>query len=223
MTSVEWIELRDLNTPAAFVELFWRIGSLTCHADHDVEAGRSDRTSPLVHDGECDDQAGCGGRARGMASETSVDVGSRRSEGFRARRGVSCGVAFRGMLVLALLFTSTALAQPQDASPPQRPPRVRAEPPTAGSGYPPAIIRRVVQRHARALRACRELAEREPSHRGRPLAFTIDSEGRVTSVEVDEATAGGSAAAECLRREIRTWRFPRPPGGGSIRVSYPLR
>ena len=52
------------------------------------------------------------------------------------------------------------------------------------------------------------------------LEFTIGPDGKV--VHASASGAQGDLDA-CVVKELETAQFPKPAGGGSIRVSYPLR
>ena len=83
-------------------------------------------------------------------------------------------------------------------------------------------IERVVQRHARGIRYCyeRELTG-DGSVGGRVSAtWTVDLDGRVTSSSISENSVSDEVG-QCVQREIRRMRFPRPDGGMVV-VTYPF-
>ncbi len=83
------------------------------------------------------------------------------------------------------------------------------------------IIRRVIRRHLPQIRHCYEKElQLTPTLAGKvQTSFTIDSHGLVARV----TTAGiSSAVSQCVRRVLRSMRFPKPAGGGTVTVSYPF-
>ena len=56
------------------------------------------------------------------------------------------------------------------------------------------------------------------------LQFTIAADGSVSNLELGaypQTTLTSPRFADCFVAAIRTWRFPRPKGGGPVFVSYP--
>jgi len=80
-------------------------------------------------------------------------------------------------------------------------------------------LRRQIRRQLGPVRAC---YAQEPGIEGRlTLQFVIGPEGTVTSAEV-KRSAMPSPLDACVVSAVKTWRFLKPPGGGSITVTYPL-
>jgi len=85
-------------------------------------------------------------------------------------------------------------------------------------------IQRVVKRFLSKIRFCyeRELAK-NPNLSGKIVgAWTIGSAGTVTSAKAAQNTMGSKAVGDCVVKNIKRMRFPRPKGGGSVFVNYPF-
>lgn len=52
--------------------------------------------------------------------------------------------------------------------------------------------------------------------------WTIATNGRVTQVKTVNATLRSNAAIRCMISKIKTWRFPKPRGSGTVIVTYPF-
>jgi TonB family protein len=52
--------------------------------------------------------------------------------------------------------------------------------------------------------------------------ITIGPDGSVAKVEIVGSTLGAPAAETCIRQGIARWRLPRPSGGVSASLTYPL-
>ncbi len=85
-------------------------------------------------------------------------------------------------------------------------------------------IARVVQQHVSAIRYCYEKSLLEnPSLAGKILMkWTIASRGSVSQSGIGSSSVRSSQVHRCLVREVRTWQFPNPRGGGVVLVSYPF-
>lgn len=89
------------------------------------------------------------------------------------------------------------------------------------------VIRRMVRAHNRSLRACyeSELAVDPNASFRLSIGFIIDSEGRVTASLKWKDEAEGEAHKDfgaCLSTALERVRFPKPAGGGTVKVTYPL-
>jgi hypothetical protein len=102
-------------------------------------------------------------------------------------------------------------------------PRVVVGTPTTNvGGIDAVVLARVLRSELDKLRGCydRELATNPLLAARIEIAFTIAADGRVVG-----ASAGSKAPVmlgQCLSRVISGVRFPALPGGGSVRVTYPL-
>ena len=86
------------------------------------------------------------------------------------------------------------------------------------------IIRRIIKQHIAQIRYCyeKELV-RSPGLFGKVATqFTISAEGRVQSAKVAQTTLNNAEVERCMMSKIRTWRFPKPKGGGIVIVKYPF-
>ncbi|MHB8873998.1 MAG: TonB family protein, partial [Myxococcaceae bacterium] len=74
------------------------------------------------------------------------------------------------------------------------------------------------------VRYCYESAlQRAPGLEGKVMVkFVISSAGQVVSATVSSSTVSNDALESCITTRVRTWRFPKPQGGGIVVVSYPF-
>jgi tetratricopeptide (TPR) repeat protein len=86
------------------------------------------------------------------------------------------------------------------------------------------IVRRVVRSRLGEVRHCYERGLRSnPNLSGRvELEFTITSSGRVGPTSIADDTLGAPGPGRCIAQAARRWTFPRPRGGGNVRVRYPF-
>jgi outer membrane biosynthesis protein TonB len=86
------------------------------------------------------------------------------------------------------------------------------------------IIQRVVREHRREIRACYEAElQRNPELAGRiSVEWVISPDGAVAAAQIENSTMNNAEVEGCLTRRIRSWRFPEPRGGGTVRVTYPF-
>jgi hypothetical protein len=86
-------------------------------------------------------------------------------------------------------------------------------------------IRRTIMRELKAITACyeRELVK-QPSLGGKVVvSFTIGSDGKVSSAEEASEEAFPSAkVTACIVARFKSLQFPKPAGGGVVKVKYPL-
>lgn len=99
--------------------------------------------------------------------------------------------------------------------------------PGPAAAYPDLdLIRRVIRVHRGELQRCYEgvLTRRPGTDRVLVvLGFTIGARGVVADVRVRSSTLDDARFAACLVGQVARWRFPDPPKGGTISVSYPFR
>ena len=90
---------------------------------------------------------------------------------------------------------------------------------------PPETIQRVVRTSSGRFRACYQRAlVRDPKATGQIVTlFVIGAEGLVDLAQEEEATLADRPARECVQRAFFDLHFPKPPGGKSITVLYPMR
>jgi Ca-activated chloride channel family protein len=83
----------------------------------------------------------------------------------------------------------------------------------------------VIKRHMNAIRYCyqRELQKR-PSLQGSVVVkFTIGSDGRVATAELESSTLHDEVVEQCILTRFQRMIFAPVRGGGVVVVSYPLR
>lgn len=87
-----------------------------------------------------------------------------------------------------------------------------------------APIRRVVQLHRQAMRACyQDAVERNPAAHGKlVLRFTILGDGSVGQAEVTATEIEDVVMRACVVNQVREWRFPVPPNGVPVIIHYPF-
>ena len=85
------------------------------------------------------------------------------------------------------------------------------------------VIAKTVRSRITAIRNCYEAAlKRDPKLKGRiVITFTIGSNGRVKSLEVESSTISDPSVADCIISRMRMWSFPKPDGG-DVTASYPF-
>lgn len=109
----------------------------------------------------------------------------------------------------------------------KRVPRVRHAKALVTGSLDRGVIRRMVHAHNNSLRACcGTVLKVDPSaFFSLSVAFVIDSEGRVTGslVWADESHSETEKDFDvCLSTALERIRFPKPAGGGTVEVRYPL-
>ena len=97
----------------------------------------------------------------------------------------------------------------------------RCEVPCVSGGLEKDDIFRVMQRRQGSVQYCYHLAldHNEGLTAHLTTKFVIDAEGGVQQIETPNATDPELAA--CVTAVLRTFRFPRPIGGGVVNVTFP--
>lgn len=91
------------------------------------------------------------------------------------------------------------------------------------SGANNASVRNVVRAHLGEVSACydRRLLAR-PTLQGRlEVQFTISRAGHVTNASVASSTLHDEPTEHCILSALRSWQFPRSPGG-VVLATYPF-
>jgi hypothetical protein len=85
-------------------------------------------------------------------------------------------------------------------------------------------ISAVIQRHLSEVRFCYEQGlQNKPRLSGRvAIRFLIGAKGLVTLAQVDQSSLGHAPVEGCIRDRLKTWNFPRPEGGVTVKVTYPF-
>ncbi len=86
------------------------------------------------------------------------------------------------------------------------------------------VIRRVFRRRQASIRAVYEKALKRNAKLAGKLVVrvVIGADGRVAKAEIAEDTVGDDDLAQALLAVVRRFRFPKPPGGGTVEVRYPF-
>ncbi len=103
-------------------------------------------------------------------------------------------------------------------------PRVRMGAATASSGLDQDIIRRIVRTRFGAMRLCYEQRlTKDPKLEGKMVVdVVIAGDGTVASVKAVKST-GDSQLDTCVVKAFEAMRFPKPKGGGVVKLKYPIR
>jgi len=106
----------------------------------------------------------------------------------------------------------------------KRVPRVRQAKSEVKGALDKDIIRRIVRSHINEVRACyNDGLAKNPDLSGRVgIQFTIGSDGKVSKTKVATTTLKDKAVGKCVAGAIKSWKFPRPKGGGVVVVTYPF-
>jgi len=87
-----------------------------------------------------------------------------------------------------------------------------------------SVIQKVIRRHLKRIKLCYENGlKRNPKLHGRvEVRLTIGADGKVTKAEIAKSTLNDKQVEQNILKVMKRIRFPRPPGGGSVTVSYPF-
>ncbi len=116
----------------------------------------------------------------------------------------------------------------QDPSAPSTPtqmsPVVRQGKATVKGPMDRDIVRRIVRAHINELRHCYGLGlATDPKLRGAlELGFEIDKEGHTRGAELLRTTVKDKRVGACSVAALKRWKFPKPRGGATVSVRYPL-
>jgi outer membrane biosynthesis protein TonB len=103
-------------------------------------------------------------------------------------------------------------------------PIVRNAAATVEGGLDKDIVRRIVRAHINEIRACYSAGLLEqPTLTGKVVVdFTIAADGLVDASNVAETELADASVGECIAEAVMKWKFPKPAGGGEVRVRYPF-
>ena len=89
---------------------------------------------------------------------------------------------------------------------------------------PPAVIQRIVRMNFGRFRLCYENGLRtKPDLQGRiAIKFVIDPSGAVTSTADGGSDLPDASVISCVGKGFAGLSFPKPEGGGSVTVVYPI-
>ena len=96
-------------------------------------------------------------------------------------------------------------------------------PAIVGASLRREAIQRVMRRRFRAILNCyeRELREDRDLAGRITVQFTIQPTGRVSDAQLGSTTINSERFEACVLRRVSATRFPRPMGGGIVKVTYP--
>lgn len=85
-------------------------------------------------------------------------------------------------------------------------------------------ISAVIQRNLGQVRFCYEQGlQGTPSLQGRvAVDFTISGQGTVSAAQIASSSLNSKIVEECIAMRLKSWKFPLPQGGVSVKVSYPF-
>jgi outer membrane biosynthesis protein TonB len=93
-----------------------------------------------------------------------------------------------------------------------------------GGGLDRNEIAAVIQRHLSEVRYCYEQGlQNKPGLAGRlSMKFMIGPHGSVTLAQVQNSSLNHMPVENCIRDHLKTWNFPQPEGGVTVKVTYPF-
>ena len=89
---------------------------------------------------------------------------------------------------------------------------------------PRSVIDRVIRQNRGQIRYCYERQlQLDENLEGRvEVAFIIGATGAVAQAKILHTTMNNREVEHCMVKKILSWRFPKPQGGGTVRVNYPF-
>lgn len=93
-----------------------------------------------------------------------------------------------------------------------------------GGGLDRNEIAAVIQRHISEVRFCYEQGlQQKPKLAGRlSMDFMIGPNGTVSVAKVMNSSLDHVPVENCIRNRLKTWNFPKPEGGVTVKVNYPF-
>lgn len=106
----------------------------------------------------------------------------------------------------------------------QKVPTVRQATATVDGPLDKDIIRRIARAHINEVRSCYNAGlNKDPTVAGTvTIEFTIAADGFVSTSKVAESDLSDAKVGECIAKVAKRWQFPKPTGGGEVRVLYPF-
>lgn len=85
-------------------------------------------------------------------------------------------------------------------------------------------VRLIIKGNAKSLNGCyQDERKKRPKSQGKVvMAWTIGTDGRVIAARVKSSTIKSPELETCMVERIKTWEFPKPPGGSTAEISYPF-
>ncbi len=95
---------------------------------------------------------------------------------------------------------------------------------TIEGGLDRAVIQATIAKYLSQIRACYEgQLQTNPGLSGQVnMGFVIQGDGTVASSQVVRSTLGNTATENCMTARTKTWLFPKPVGGVTVKVNYPF-
>ncbi|MEX1368308.1 MAG: AgmX/PglI C-terminal domain-containing protein, partial [Nannocystaceae bacterium] len=145
---------------------------------------------------------GVGEGTIGLGNTGLIGTGSGSGTGSGYGRGAAAGFGGRGARV----------------------PQVRQAPAQVSGALDKDIVRRIVRAHSNEVRFCYEQGlQRDPSLRGRvAITWTISGTGQVLGATTKDSTLADASVAACIAKAVDRWTFPKPRGGGVVKVTMPF-
>ena len=93
-----------------------------------------------------------------------------------------------------------------------------------GEGLDRQVIDQIVRRRQDRIRVCYERQLNfVPGLAGKiTVQFLIDGTGSVMKSTMIEDTMKNKAVNDCVAAEVKSWTFPKPKGGATVKVDYPF-
>ncbi len=95
---------------------------------------------------------------------------------------------------------------------------------TLDGGLDRTVIQATIAKYLSQVRACYEdQLQKNPGLSGQvTMAFSINGAGAVTESNVARSTLGNPVTENCISARMKTWNFPKPVGGVTVKVNYPF-
>ena len=86
------------------------------------------------------------------------------------------------------------------------------------------LIAAVINKNLGQIRFCYEQGlQGTPGLAGRvAVGFVIGASGNVTSTQIENTTLNSKVVEDCISLRLKSWKFPLPPNGAEVKVSYPF-
>lgn len=119
------------------------------------------------------------------------------------------------LLLAGLLMPGATFAQPDHGAVGQDPDL---------DTLPRDVIATYIRTKMSGIRACYTAGlKRRPDLAGKvKVAFLIQASGAVLGARVDHSTLDDAKVEACVLGNVKSWRFPSNPRGGSTKVTYPF-
>lgn len=148
--------------------------------------------------------------AKGMFSAPLGSGGKAKGAGGYGTRGKGGGKAGYGEI--NLVGSGSSFFQPVESEA------------WIGGGLDRNEIAAVINRHLSEVRFCYEQGlQQKPKLSGRlSMNFMISPNGSVGIAKVVNSSLNHAVVEGCIRDRLKTWNFPKPEGGVTVKVSYPF-